>query len=375
MTILTPNHIKGLKEHKYSCSTLSFLDNYVMKYYWNAVVEFVPLWVAPNLITLVGLIVNLITSIVLLWYSPTTEAEAPRWAYLACGIGLFVYQTLDAIDGKQARRTGTSSPLGELFDHGCDSVSMVFLSVAGGASMGVGPTSTLLAMTMLFNFIFFCAHWQTYVRGTMIFGVIDVTEAQVFVMLVHLISFFYGPGWWKNEILGVQYSTLVILSSLSGIVVMLFRTVQTITNHESNKGTVAGTSVISPGIPCALLLLCCYLPYAHSNSRLFENHAAIYIITFGFCFAKITNQMVIAHMSKTPFPLFDPVLLGPLFMTLNIVVFNSFIYETLILYGVLGFTICNLVVSSIAVCQELCQALGIMCFKITPNLAAGDKSH
>jgi hypothetical protein len=34
-----------------------------------------------------------------------------------------VYQTLDAIDGKQARRTGTSSPMGELFDHGCDSVS------------------------------------------------------------------------------------------------------------------------------------------------------------------------------------------------------------------------------------------------------------
>lgn len=27
-------------------------------------------------------------------------------------------QTLDAIDGKQARRTGSSSPLGELFDHG-----------------------------------------------------------------------------------------------------------------------------------------------------------------------------------------------------------------------------------------------------------------
>jgi phosphatidylglycerophosphate synthase len=29
-----------------------------------------------------------------------------------------MYQTLDAVDGKQARRTGTSSPLGQLFDHG-----------------------------------------------------------------------------------------------------------------------------------------------------------------------------------------------------------------------------------------------------------------
>lgn len=34
------------------------------------------------------------------------------------GIGLFLYQTLDAIDGKQARRTGMAGPLGEMFDHG-----------------------------------------------------------------------------------------------------------------------------------------------------------------------------------------------------------------------------------------------------------------
>ena len=37
--------------------------------------------------------------------------------------GLFIYQSLDAIDGKQARRTGSSSPLGEVFDHGVFTVS------------------------------------------------------------------------------------------------------------------------------------------------------------------------------------------------------------------------------------------------------------
>ena len=39
---------------------------------------------------------------------------------------LFVYQTMDAIDGKQARRTGTGSPLGELFDHGLDCIANAF---------------------------------------------------------------------------------------------------------------------------------------------------------------------------------------------------------------------------------------------------------
>ena len=49
--------------------------------------------------------------------------QAPGWVYLACAVGLFVYQSLDAIDGKQARRTQSNTPLGELFDHGCDSLS------------------------------------------------------------------------------------------------------------------------------------------------------------------------------------------------------------------------------------------------------------
>ena len=45
------------------------------------------------------------------------------WIPLALAITMFMYQTLDAIDGKQARRTGSSNALGELFDHGCDSLS------------------------------------------------------------------------------------------------------------------------------------------------------------------------------------------------------------------------------------------------------------
>ena len=36
----------------------------------------------------------------------------------------FMYRMLDELDGKQARRTGNSSPLGLLFDHGCDSFSV-----------------------------------------------------------------------------------------------------------------------------------------------------------------------------------------------------------------------------------------------------------
>ena len=40
-----------------------------------------------------------------------SEVCAPNWVYWSFAIGLFAYQSLDAIDGKQARRTGTSGPV------------------------------------------------------------------------------------------------------------------------------------------------------------------------------------------------------------------------------------------------------------------------
>jgi len=32
------------------------------------------------------------------------------------------------MDGKQARKTGNSSPLGMLFDHGCDALTMTLFT-------------------------------------------------------------------------------------------------------------------------------------------------------------------------------------------------------------------------------------------------------
>ena len=48
----------------------------------------------------------------------TATTSVPAWVSLFAAGSLFFYQTLDNVDGKQARRTGSSSPLGLLFDHG-----------------------------------------------------------------------------------------------------------------------------------------------------------------------------------------------------------------------------------------------------------------
>jgi len=53
----------------------------------------------------------------------TLTVKAPLYMVFIAAFCSFFYQTMDAIDGKQARRTGTSSPLGQLFDHGKEYIS------------------------------------------------------------------------------------------------------------------------------------------------------------------------------------------------------------------------------------------------------------
>jgi ethanolaminephosphotransferase len=74
------------------------------------------MWLAPNLVTLLGFFCILGNVILLEVYLPDFVGPAPSWVYFSFAFGLWAYSTMDNVDGKQARRTGTSSPLGELFE-------------------------------------------------------------------------------------------------------------------------------------------------------------------------------------------------------------------------------------------------------------------
>ena len=80
---------------------------------WNACVEFLPLWLAPNMVTLLGFFCILSNVALLVIYEPTMDGTDPSWLYYSFALGLWAYSTMDNIDGKQASRTGTSSPLCE----------------------------------------------------------------------------------------------------------------------------------------------------------------------------------------------------------------------------------------------------------------------
>lgn len=134
-------------------------------------------------------------------YSPDGTSPPPRWSCFLCALGLFIYQSLDAIDGKQARRTNSSSPLGELFDHGCDSLSTIFVALSACISCQLGHYPAWLFFQCFCAIVlFYCAHWQTYVSGTLRFGKVDVTEAQMTIIGIHMISAIFGPEIWLTKV-------------------------------------------------------------------------------------------------------------------------------------------------------------------------------
>ncbi|CAG0912682.1 unnamed protein product [Notodromas monacha] len=408
--ILEDVQLAKLSDHKYSSASNSILDPY-MNVFWNWLVTKVPLWVAPNLITITGLIINIVTSVVLMYYAPLAKECAPRWAYFCCGMGLFIYQSLDAIDGKQARRTESSSPLGEMFDHGCDSVSTACIA----CRLGMHPNwlffQTLTAVTL-----FYCSHWQTYVSGTLKFGKIDVTEAQVGIMSIHMISSFLGPEIWdlKMPFVGVPLKFGPVAMSCVSAALFYYATFSTIfaggvgKNGSTvaipligvdfsmsygilafsleflagigyfntilcggvgkNGSTVAGrgTSVLSPFLPIAMVVIPGFIISQKSESRIFEHHPCLYLATFGIVAAKITNKLVVAHMTKHEMTFMDSAYIGPAMLFLN-QYFDFYIPEVYVLWLALIWSVFDLIKYSAQVCLEICDHMGIFLFKIKPK--------
>jgi ethanolaminephosphotransferase len=99
--ILSETQIQGLLKYKYKGGDTSYLYLYVLSPLAQLGVDYCPVWVAPNTITLTGLCFCISAFILTIIYNPLLSTDAPRWLHLYSGVSLFLYQTLDNMDGKQ----------------------------------------------------------------------------------------------------------------------------------------------------------------------------------------------------------------------------------------------------------------------------------
>ena len=168
---LSPEALQHLKTYKYSSVDKSLLSKYLLQHYWNGIVKLLPLWLAPNMVTLLGFLFIIANIGILAIYIPNLVGPGPTWVYFSFALGLWMYSTMDNIDGKQARRTGTSSGLGELFDHGIDSLNCTLASLLETAAMALGSTHIGAFTAMIPCLPMFFSTWETYHTHTLYLGI------------------------------------------------------------------------------------------------------------------------------------------------------------------------------------------------------------
>lgn len=153
---------------------------------------------SPNLITLVGFMFTVIPLCVLFGiYGATFDEPAPRWFCFAEAFFYFMYRILDEMDGKQARRTGNSSPLGLIFDHGCDAFSSVFMPMIMARILMVGNNVYLMLVLATVCLPFYFATLEEYYTGGLFLGLGNgVTDGSAAIYAVFIATGFLGSEFW-----------------------------------------------------------------------------------------------------------------------------------------------------------------------------------
>ncbi|KAI1802906.1 CDP-alcohol phosphatidyltransferase [Daldinia bambusicola] len=318
-----------LKSYKYSAVDKSPISNYILRPYWNAFVELLPLWLAPNMVTLIGFMFILVNIALLVIFMPDLVGPGPSWLYFSFAFGLFMYQTMDNIDGKQARRTGTSSGLGELFDHGIDSLNCTLGSLLETGAMALGNSKSGVFTALCPCLAMFFSTWETYHTHTLYLGYFNgPTEGLLIACSLMAISGIYGPGIWTEPIVNIvgkhnlfgfdefvadhsirDIWILIIIGSLV-LFHMPFCVLNVVKARRRNNLPVL--PVFLEWIPMGIYTLSIgawlYSPYSTLRS---ENHLVLFCLTMSLVFGRMTTKMILAHLTRQPFPYWT-VMLAPL---------------------------------------------------------------
>ena len=155
---------------------------------------------APNMVTLLGLMFIVISDILVFIYDPYFDTISPKWVYFYHAFAVFMYQTFDACDGIHARRTGQSSPLGELFDHCCDSMNttLMVIQFASAANLGTNPLVFIVQFSALANF--YLSTWEEYYTHKLFLSEISgPVEGLLMISGVFILTGLFGVDFvWKK---------------------------------------------------------------------------------------------------------------------------------------------------------------------------------
>jgi len=312
---ITREGVKKLSLYKYAGGEYSLLDK-LLNPFWNNFALIMPRSISPNAVTLTGFFSFCIGLSVLLFDALAMKAETGIMASSGIfGIQLFVafcmwfYQTMDAVDGKHARNTGQSSPLGALFDHGCDSCAMVVGALCVELSL-THPTDNVHNMTFIHLMAYFMpmtsfyfAQWEHYHIGVL--PTSGVTEAQ-FLAFTTVLSMGINRYWVYTKIADIlplspftewigSFQILEIMEIFTTLFALqvLITCVHRVVKHT---GGIVPLGTLLPFLLHHIQIVLLFLSPSYKSYRI------LCLFLMGFNFSDLAMRMIISGLCAIRYP-------------------------------------------------------------------------
>ena len=313
---------------------------------------------------------------------PDLTGPKSPWVCYSYALGVWMYSTMDNIDGKQARRTGTSSGLGELFDHGIDSLNCTLASLLMTSAMGLGATPIGAFTAIVPTLPMYFSTWETYHTHTLFLGYFNgPTEGLVMAALFMASAGYYGPPEWEQPLADiVGFSGLLgSLTVQTAWIAMILSTFfighlpSCVYNvvHARRQANFPLLPVFLQWTPMLLFCGCLTVwlgsPYSHLLS---DNHLCLLCLTLSFVFGRMTTKTILAHLTRQPYPywtaLLAPLIGGAVLVNLPLLNFSP-VSPDIEHYYLWAYFLLSAVVYfrwAFVVCRSICTYLGINCLTI-----------
>ena len=287
--------LENMNRFKYKSEDKSILYNKFLSPCLNKLVNFIPRWLAPNLITFFSLCCNIFAAIIsYLDGGFDFSFKLKRSTCLITGVFQLLYLILDNIDGKQARRTGNSTPFGMLMDHGCDIFTNIFTSFNLSKLLLVG-NDTFFSFSVFFGLIlgFYMMTYEEYKLGAMTFPPINgADEGNAFIFLLGVFLSIVGQDPMTYPI---SFFFSITFGQLIGFVVLLggFSCVFNLYLHTyKKKGYKEALKNFLDNIPFYAVVIVPTL-FIEYNLEFYINHKWIILCNACLIFARITLDIQI----------------------------------------------------------------------------------
>lgn len=207
--------IHRIKNYNYVGNDYSFVSDFYMNIAQN-IIKYIPSFISPNIITLFGLSLVIISSLQLFFLNHYLG----DFSYLLCAILLFFYQVSDILDGMQARKLNMyTNPTTEFFDHSCDAITASCCVLNGIFMFNIN--SPLIASLLFLSIatIFYVPTWEHCYTREMRFptGIGNPSEALCIMQISYLIVYFFPFFRLQNNInyfLQIMLTIILVLHAI-----------------------------------------------------------------------------------------------------------------------------------------------------------------